>query len=125
LRARITAIKRSEPVVFFGTVSYAHELARVRDFGRVQTGDAFGLQLGMVLALSPDTTLTFGASQEFRSRTSLDGETIAGTDTVSSSFQIGVGQALSDKLLLDLSLGIGLTRDTPDYVFRLSLPFRF
>jgi hypothetical protein len=125
IRGRITALKTSDPLVFFATLSYAHDLPSNESFGRVQTGDALGVQLGMALSLNPDTSMTFGLSQEFRRRTRLDGDALPGTDTQSSSFSLGLGRVLSTRLLLDLSLGIGLTRDTPDYVFQISLPFRF
>jgi Putative MetA-pathway of phenol degradation len=124
-RARITAIKSVDPLVFFGTLSYSHDRPSNEAFGTVQNGDAIGLQLGTVLSLNPDTSMTFGLSQEFRGRTKLDSDPLPGTDTQSSSLQFGIGQVLSSRLLLDVSLGVGLTHDTPDYVFQISLPFRF
>jgi Putative MetA-pathway of phenol degradation len=124
-RARITAIKSVDPLVFFGTLSYAHDRPANEAFGIVQNGDAIGLQLGTVLSLNPSTSMTFGVSQEFRGRTKLDGDPLPGTDTLSSSLLLGIGQVLSPHLLLDVSLGVGLTHDTPDYVFQVSLPFRF
>jgi hypothetical protein len=125
VRGRLTAIKSSDPLVFFGTLSFAHTLPTHQVFGAVQNGNAIGLQLGMVLALNPDTSMTFGVSQDFRGRTRLDGDPLPGTDTISSSLLVGIGRVLSPNLLLDVSLGVGLTRDSPDYVFQLSLPFRF
>jgi hypothetical protein len=124
LRGRLTAVKSIDPVVFFGTMSYAHEFATTQNFGRVQTGDAYGLQLGMALALNPDTSMTFGLNQEWRARTKLDKEAVPGTDTVASSLLLGIGQVLTDNLLLDVSFGIGLTRDSPDYIFQITLPLR-
>jgi hypothetical protein len=32
---------------------------------------------------------------------------------------------LTPQLLLDLTLGVGLTRDAPDYTVQVSLPYRF
>jgi hypothetical protein len=125
IRGRVTLIKRSDPLVFFGTASYSHDFASKQSFGTVQNGDSIGLQLGMVLSLNPDTSMTFGVSQEFRGRTRLDRDPVPGTDTLSSSLLLGIGQVLSPNLLLDVSLGVGLTRDSPDYVFQISLPFRF
>lgn len=125
LRGRVTVVKSSDPLVFFGTLSYAHNFPAHEPVGTVQIGDSIGLQLGMALALNPDTSMTFGLNQDFRGRTRLDGQFIAGTDTQSSSLQIGVGRNLTPNLLFDVSLGVGLTRDAPDYVFQISLPFRF
>ena len=124
IRGRLTALTVSDPLVFFGTLSYAHELARNESFGRVEGGDSLGLDLGAVLAVNPETSMTFGLSQQWQRRTRVDGASLPGTDSVSSSFDLGLGRVLTPRLLLDLSLGVGLTRDAPDYVFRLSLPFR-
>lgn len=125
IRGRLTALTTSDPLVFFGTLSYAHELAREESFGRVRGGDALGLDLGAVLALNPETSMTFGLSQEWRRRTRVDGAALPGTDAVSSTLDIGLGRVLTPRLLLDLSLGVGLTRDAPDYIVHLSLPYRF
>lgn len=123
--ARLTALKSSDPMVFFGTLSYAHDLGRDAPAGRIQMGDAFGLDLGAVLAVSPETSITFGLSQDFRGRTQLDGLGAPGTDTVASTLQIGFDRVLTRRLLFDLTLGVGLTRDAPDYSVQISLPYRF
>lgn len=124
-RARLTALKSSDPMVFFGTVSYAHDLAADEPAGRVQTGDAIGLDLGAVLAVSPETSVTFGLSQEFRARSQVDGVGAPGSDTVASSLQLGFDRVLTPRLLFDLTVGVGLTHDAPDYSVQISLPYRF
>jgi hypothetical protein len=123
--ARLTALKSSDPMVFFTTLSYAHDLAADEPAGRIQMGDAVGLDLGAVLAVSPVTSVTFGLSQEFRSRTQINGIGVPGTDTTAASLQLGFDRVLTPKLLLDLTLGVGLTRDAPDYSLQVSLPYRF
>jgi hypothetical protein len=123
--ARLTALKSSDPMVFFATLSYAHDLAADEPNGRVQAGDAAGLDLGAVLAVSPATSMSFGLSQEFRSRSQLDGVGVPGTDTTAASLQLGFDRVLTPKLLFDLTLGVGLTRDAPDYSVQISLPYRF
>ena len=35
-----------------------------------------------------------------------------------------VDQVLSSRVLVDLTLGVGLTRDAPDYTFMISVPIR-
>lgn len=124
-RGRLTALKSSDPIVFFATLSYAHDLRMHESFGTVQNGDAVGLDLGAALALNPDTSMTFGLSQEFQKSTRVDRNALPGTDKINSSFELGIAQVISPRLLLDLSLGIGLTHDAPDYVFQVALPYRF
>lgn len=124
-RGRLTALKSSDPIVFFATLTYAHDLRAHESFGTVQNGDAIGLDLGAALALNPDTSMTFGLSQEFQKSTRVDGKSLPGTDKINSSLELGFAQVISPRLLLDLSLGVGLTHDAPDYVFQVALPFRF
>lgn len=123
--ARLTALKSSDPMVFFGTLSYAHDLGKDVPGGHIQTGDVIGLDLGAVLAVSPETSITFGLSQDFRGRTQVDGLGAPGTDTVASTLQLGFDRVLTRRLLFDLTLGVGLTRDAPDYAIQISLPYRF
>jgi hypothetical protein len=123
--ARLTAVKASDPMVFYSTLAYAHDLPVRESFGRVAPGDAIRLDTGAILAVSPETSLTFGLSQEFRGKTQVDDTSIPGSDTVAASLQLGVGRVLSSRVLLDVTLGIGLTRDAPDYVFQVSTPIRF
>lgn len=123
--ARLTALKSSDPMVFFATFAYAHDLGTDEPAGHIQMGDAFGLDLGAVLAVSPETSITFGLAQQFRGRTQLDGVGAPGTDTVASSLQLGFDRVLTKRLLFDLTLGVGLTRDAPDYAVQISLPYRF
>ena len=125
LRGRLTALKSSDPIVFFATLSYAHDLRAHESFGTVQNGDSIGLDLGAALALNPDTSMTFGLSQEFQKSTRVDGSSLPGTDRINSSLELGFAEVISPRLLLDLSLGVGLTHDAPDYVFQVALPFRF
>jgi hypothetical protein len=124
VRARVTAVKAADPMVFFGTLSFAHDFPRHESFGDVQSGNAIGLDLGAVLAVSPDTSLTFAVAQEFRARSQFNGIGAPGSDTAAASLQLGLGQVLTPNLLLDVSLGVGLNRDAPDYVLQVSLPLR-
>ncbi|MDB5465292.1 MAG: hypothetical protein JWQ46_54, partial [Phenylobacterium sp.] len=123
--ARVTAVKSSDPMVFFATLSYAHDLAAHEAGGVVQPGDAMGLALGGVLAVSPGTSLTVGLAQDFRARTQIDGVGAPGSDTTAASLQLGLDRVLAPNILLDVTLGVGLTRDAPDYALQVSLPIRF
>lgn len=125
LNMRLTALKSSDPIVFFSTLAYAHDLPTHEAAGTLQMGDAVELDLGGVLAVSPATSVTLGLSQQFRERTQINGVGAPGTDTTLSSFQVGFDRVLTPKLLLDITLGVGLTHDTPGYTFQVSLPYRF
>ncbi len=121
---RATALKTLDPLVVFSTLSYSANLSRREDFGRVHPGDAIVWQLGGLLAVSPETSVNFGFAQQFRFRTSVDRVPIAGSDGIAAVAQFGLDQVLSARTLLDISLGVGLTHDAPDYQLMISLPIR-
>jgi hypothetical protein len=124
LGVRLTAVKSSDPMVFYSTVAYAHDWSVRESFGRVSLGDGLRWDLGAILAVNPATSLVFGVSQDFRGKTQVDGQSIPGSDTLASSLQLGVDRVLFRNVLLDVSLGVGLTRDAPDYVFQITTPIR-
>jgi hypothetical protein len=125
LTARLTALKTLDPLVFFTSLSYSKNFERQESFGRVHPGDFVAWQLGALLAVSPDTSLDLGFSQQFKFHTHVDGEPIRGSDSVAAVVQVGVDQVLSAHTLLNVSLGLGVTNDAPDYQLLVSLPFRF
>lgn len=122
---RLTALKTLDPLVVFSSVSYAYNLDYRETFGKVHAGDTFDWQLGALLAVSPDTSLSFGFDQQFRDVTRVDGKAIAGSDGVAAVAQFGIDQVVNSRTLLDISLGVGLTGDAPDYSVMVSLPIRF
>jgi len=125
VRGRLTAVKSVDPMVFFGTLSYTHSFSTREPFGRFQAGPSASLELGAVLAVSPETSLNLGLAQDFRGKAELDGISLNGTDGVASVVQFGVDRVLAPNLLLDVTLGVGLTREAPDYTFQVSTPWRF
>ena len=125
LKGRLTAVKSSDPMVFFATAAYGLNYSVRESFGRVHPGNTVDLELGGVLAVSPETSVTLGFAQQFRGETTVDGAPIAGSDGVASVLEFGVGRVLAPNVLLNLSLGVGVTRDAPDYAIVLSAPVRF
>jgi hypothetical protein len=123
--ARVTALKTLDPLVVFSTLSYSRAFKYRESFGTVRTGDAIDWQLGALLAVSPETSLSFGFAQQFKFVTRIDGDRIPGSDGVAGLLQFGLDQVLNSRTLLDISLGVGVTRDAPDYVVMVSLPIRF
>ena len=122
---RLTALKSVDPIVFFTSLSYGASLAIHESFGRVRPGDAIDLLVGALLSLSPSTSLSVSLLQGFRAPTTIDGAAIAGSDQVAAIVQFGVDQVITRRMLLDVSLGVGVTRDAPNYTFLVSLPIRF
>jgi hypothetical protein len=117
----LTATKRLDPLVFVGGASYQTALRR----GGVRPGDQLGVSLGALLAASPEASLRFFFDQTYIDETRIGGSRVPGSDAFASTFTAGASVVLGRRLLLDVSGGIGLTDDSPDYSLRVALPFRF
>ena len=121
---RLTALKSADPMVFFSTLSYSASLPIHESYGRVRPGEEISWQVGGLLSVSPNTSLSLSVLQDFHDRITVSGAGVAGSDQTPSVLQFGVDQVLTRKLLLDVSLGVGLTRDAPNYTLLVSLPIR-
>ena len=112
----LTFIKRSDPLVFFGSASY-------RSFfneAGLEPGDQFAYSLGTALAVSPTSSLFASISNQFYSETEFGNEQIDGSDITSAVLNIGASTIISRGFLLNLSTGIGISEDAPDYSIGIS-----
>lgn len=117
----LTAAKRQDPLVFVGTASYTTAFEK----DDIDPGDEFGLSLGTVLAASPETSLRFFLAQTFVDDLEIGGREVEGSDQVSTSLLIGASSVIAPRVVLDVTVGAGLTDDAPDYFISVSLPIRF
>ena len=115
----LTATKRADPLVFVGSLGYTHTLDR----GEVQPGDRYTLSLGSVLAASPETSLRLQLSQSYAEALAVRGRTLTGTDAIISSLTAGAS-VTAGPLLIDASVGVGLSEAAPDYTINLNFPIR-
>lgn len=119
LTGEIDLLKRQDPLAFVATGFYRHGF---EDHG-VKPGDEFGGSLGAFLAASPETSLRFQLQQTFVNDIKFKG--INESDQVQGIMIIGASSILGRNMLLDVTSGIGLTSDAPDYFFQVALPIRF
>jgi hypothetical protein len=124
MSASLTAVSAQDPLVLYGTLSYTNSLPARYQEQRINPGDGFGLQLGTVLAVNLDTSMSFGFAQQFTQRTRIDGIALAGSYVNSSSLNVGLSHTLTSGLALDTTLAIGLSEDSPDVNLSFSMPFR-
>jgi hypothetical protein len=138
LQASVTAVKSSDPAVFFGSISYTANLPRYKPVantnpdnplstvtGHVDPGDTIGSSIGAALAINPAASISVAYEQSFTRSTSLNGLHIPGSYLNEGILRLGTSYMYALGRTIDISLGIGLTRDTPDFQFSASLPFRF
>lgn len=124
----------SDPVVFFGNLSYLHNFTRnnvsrtvlnggKEALGKVQLGDVVDLSVGMGLALNEKASISIGYDQSFVGSTRQNNQTVPGSvRTVLGTLLLGGSYRLSDKRTLNFSLGVGVTRDTPDVTMTVRVP---
>ena len=133
----LTFAKSSDPLVFFGNLSYtanlpANHTVSANDptnpsatmIGHFNPGDAFGFTLGSVLALNPETSMTVGWDQRFTRSTQLNGVDIPASYLVEGSLRLGTSYVYAPGKIVDLSFGVGLTPDTPNLQFSVGFPLR-
>jgi hypothetical protein len=125
LFAGITLQKRQDPLVFVGSFSYTHNFpATIAGFNQ-SIGDDYFFRVAAILAASPDTSLRMAWNTTFQQQGTFAGRTVPGSEQEFSTVEFGVGSVITPKLFLDASLLVGLTRDTPDFTFLISFPYRF
>ncbi|HAD10164.1 MAG TPA: hypothetical protein DCF62_11830 [Porticoccaceae bacterium] len=141
LSAGVSFLKTTDPSILFASVFYTHYLEKgFSDIGAdpgappspgdVQLGDELQIAAGIAFALNDRTSLSMSFSQKFIEETEitqpgLGTREIIGSDTTAGKFDIGLTYALTERLSLVTSLGMGLTNDSSDYTFNLKFPYRF
>ncbi|MEO6909348.1 MAG: transporter [Edaphobacter sp.] len=137
VQGNLTVAKSSDPVVFFGNLSYTANLRGDHTVpandptnpgatmvGHFRPGDSVGFQLGSILALNTETSMTLGWDQRFTRATDLNGVTLPGSYLVEGTLRFGTSYLYAPGRTIDLSFGVGLTPDTPNLQFSIGLPFR-
>jgi hypothetical protein len=137
LQGNLTLAKSSDPVVFFGNLSYTGNLPGNHTIsandptnpaatmvGHFKPGDAVGFQVGSILALNPEVSMTLGWDQRFTRATTLNGADIPASYLVEGTLRLGTSYVYAPGRTIDLSFGVGLTPDTPNLQFSVGMPFR-
>lgn len=133
----ITWLYPSDPVVFFGSLSYLHNFKRsdvsrrvlggqTEFLGDIKAGDILGFNLGMGLALNEKAAISIGYDTSIVDKTKQNGEEVAGAvRTTLGTLLLGGTYRFSDRMSLNVALGVGITRDTPDMTFTARVPINF
>lgn len=138
LQGSVTAVKSNDPMVLFASLSYAANLPGDKILpandpqnpnatiaGHFRPGHSIGFQVGSVLAINPETSVTLGWDQRFTRVTTLNGKEIPASFLSEGTLRLGTSYVYAAGKTIDLSFGIGLTRDVPNLQFTVGLPFRF
>ena len=133
----LTWLFPSDPAVFFGSVSYLHNFKRrdvsrlvlggEREFiGEIKPGGVIGFNFGFGLALNDKASFSLGYDHNSIARTQQNGVPVPGSvRTQLGTLLLGYSYRLSDRRTLNVSVGAGLTRDTPDVSLTVRIPTTF
>ncbi|MGJ7489632.1 acetate kinase [Variovorax sp. ZT4R33] len=137
LQPGLTWLFPSDPVVFFGSFSYAYNFKRtdvsrtVRNggtefLGDFRAGDVIGMNFGMGLALNDKSAFSIGVDLNSVGRVKQNGVTVPGSvRTQLATLMLGYSYRYDPKKSVNISVGAGLTRDTPDLTLTARIPFTF
>ena len=133
----VTWLFPSDPVVFFGNFSYLYNVERHHVYenilaggrqylGSVKIGNEADVSIGMGMALNDKASLSIGYDQTFVGSTYESGRKVPGSTKVwLGSLLIGGSYRFNDKRTLNFTLGVGITRDTPDATVIIRVPMMF
>ncbi|SFK93730.1 acetate kinase [Lysobacter sp. cf310] len=133
----ITWLYPSDPIVFFGSFSYLHNFKRKNvsrtvlggqreSLGAIEAGDILGFNVGLGLALNEKAAISLGYDQSIVDRTRQNGKDAPGSvRVVLGTLLLGGSYRFNDKVSLNVALGVGVTRDTPDVSLTARVPISF
>lgn len=133
IQPSLTAIYPSDPVVFFGGVSYLHNFPSDINksigstyIGRVDPGDQIQFNFGMGLALNDRSSFSIGYQHTFVDKTKYNGSAPPGAISAQlGQLLVGYSYRIGPTTSLNVSLGAGVTSDTPDVDINVRVPFSF
>ena len=137
LQPTLTWLMPSDPAIFFGNFSYLHNFKRSNvsrtvlsgeqeQLGEIKPGGVFGVNVGIGLALNEKASLSLGYDHSSIARTYQAGQPVPGSvRTQLATLMFGLSYRLNDKRTINVSIGAGLTRDTPDVSMQVRLPLTF
>jgi len=117
LQGSLTMTKRQDPLVFIGSASYGTTFEK----DAINPGDQLGFSVGALLAASPETSLRVVLNQTFVNELEVSDRAISGSDQVIGTLNFGASSIIGHGKFLDLTAGMGLTDEAPDYSVGISV----
>jgi hypothetical protein len=137
LQPGMTWLFPSDPVVFFGNLSYLYNVERhgvyehillggTQYVGNVKVGNEADASIGMGMALNDKASLSIGYDQTFIGTTYESGQKLPGSTKIwLGTLLIGGSYRFNEKRTVNFTLGVGVTRDTPDATVTIRVPMMF
>lgn len=136
LSAGVSMNKVADPIVMFasGNLSLSSKVSDLNqnNGGRILTdvepGESVGLSMGLAYALNYDVSISASFQQSYSFATTYffkGGEYFETAPSTSASLNFSLGLRTNPSRIVNISLGYGLTEDTPDVVLGFSMPIDF
>jgi len=135
LQPGLTMLYPTDPAVFFGGLNYQYNFSRSGvtmntnngpvDLGTVDPGDVWGYNFGMGLALNEKSSFSLGFDGASVGKTTMSAQPTLSTRVQLGSLLLGYSQRVSPTTSVGLTVGVGVTRDTPDMTLGLRVPMSF
>jgi hypothetical protein len=120
-----TLAKTVDPVVVYLGGGYTWNLSQnISGLGTYDPGDAWQYNLGFTLALNERMAMNLSLSDRIISKTKIAGQDILRTDANAATLFAGLTYSLTRELAMNFSVGVGITKDAPDFQLEMRLPFR-
>jgi hypothetical protein len=129
----LTASKRFDPLVVFGSVSYFSSVAQdvtgtlVNPVAgtQVNPSDVIGSRFGGSLAISPATSVTMGLNMSYLVNPRPIDLVVPQSDQLLSTVDVGFATVVGPRTLLSVTAQFGVTGHVPDFRLIAALPIRF
>jgi hypothetical protein len=122
----VTLVWRMDPVVLFAGANYSFNLSRtIAGVGRLNPGDNWEAFVGLNFAVSERLGLNMTFFDSGFSALEVDGVKRKNTAFNSGVLAIGTSIVLGPTRTLLISAGKGVTKESPDFQFTVSLPMTF
>lgn len=121
----VNVVKVSDPATMFLNTGYFWHVAQTVNGVEIDPPDSIDIGAGLGYALNPWLSMTSSFNMRFLSDTRIGGETVTGSSAVVSTLTMGIAYGYSQIGSFQVSVGMGLTPDSPDFTVDVSLPFVF
>jgi hypothetical protein len=121
----LTASKRFDPLVVFGSLSYFSSVARDVAGTQVNPSDVIGSRFGGSLAISPATSVTMGLNLSYLVNARPIDLVVSQSDRLLSTVDVGFATVVGPRTLLSVTAQFGVTGHVPDFRLIAALPIRF
>ncbi len=135
LSSGLTFVKTVDPAILFASASYAHNFTRKFDdissvpgssvSGEIDLGDSIQVGGGVAFALNDRMSVSTSYAHRFTQDSRVDGTRIIGSSANSGLLSFGVTYAMTNKLSMVGSVGLGVTPDAPDVTVGIKFPYNF